>query len=61
MHTREETDEVIKFELDCILKQIRKLTEEVSELSGDLSDYNEKSAYVDFVVSVEEALEYLNQ
>lgn len=56
MHDRKETDEVIKFELDNLVAQIRKLTEEVSELSGNLSNYHERNAYADFVSAVEDAL-----
>ena len=56
MHTQKETDEVIKFELDNLIKQIKQLTEEVSEISGDLSDYNEQNTYADFVAAVEDAL-----
>ena len=56
MHTQKETDEVIKFELDNLIKQIKQLTEEVSEISGDLSDYHEQNTYADFVAAVEDAL-----
>lgn len=56
MHTRQETDEVIEFELDNLIKQIKQLTEEVSELSGNLSDCHERNAYADFVAAVEDAL-----
>ena len=60
MHTQKETDEVIKFELDNLIKQIRTLLEEVSEISGSLSDHHERNTYADFVAAVEDALLEIN-
>lgn len=56
MHTQEESNEVLLAEIAKKIKTLTKAKEDLEELAGDLSDYNDKYAIQDFCAAVENAL-----